>query len=653
MRFTTCLSALLLAWVSSNCFAQTNSRDMKKESVIWDQLSATAPAALDDFKHATASLDSGDFKTAASLYQKVIDVAPEFDPALRRLGMSLAESGDVTHGLATLERAVQIKRSSENLSALAQVLAFPGKDKTAPPEAQRRALTLIREAVQKSPEPDVAYFYQQAEIASAVGEDGDFRAATRQLVENFPNVAVSHYFNALVAARDERWTEAEDEIRRAGKLGLPPDVVKEFLDSGIHTRASVWRYVRYSAYLVIAWMTGLLLLFVLGKGLSRSMLRSIEHDSGPDNLRKIYRKLIGIAGVYYYVSLPIVVLLLLAVVASTFYAFMTLGRLPIRLLVILAVVSLGTIYKMVQSLLIKVKPADPGRILTREEAPGLWALTEEVAKDIGTRPVQEIRITPATEVAVYERGSRAEKANDRATRILILGVGTLNGFRTSAFRAVLAHEYGHFSHRDTAGGDVALRVNDDMLKFAYAMAQAGQAVWWNLGFQFVRIYHFLFRRISHGASRLQEVLADRVAALKYGADAFEEGLTHVIRRSVEFPAVAGREINLALEGSRALQNLYDLQVESAPSFDEEVQGVLNRPTSEDDTHPSPHERFRLVRRIGMERKADGSDQAMVWELFGNRQALTEEISGAIDKSLDRSARPVAESDVPKFREIDL
>jgi Zn-dependent protease with chaperone function len=116
----------------------------------------------------------------------------------------------------------------------------------------------------------------------------------------------------------------------------------------------------------------------------------------------------------------------------------------------------------------------------------------------------------------------------------VLGVGLLQGFEQGAFRAVLAHEYGHFSHRDTAGGDIALRVRQDMMKFATAMAERGQAVWWNLAFQFLRIYSFLFRRISHGATRLQEVLADRVAAHNYGAAQFEEGLRHVIQRDIEF-----------------------------------------------------------------------------------------------------------------------
>src|SRR5437016_4144654 len=145
-------------------------------------------------------------------------------------------------------------------------------------------------------------------------------------------------------------------------------------------------------------------------------------------------------------------------------------------------------------------------------------------------------------MAVYERGSRRERARDCAKRVLILGVGVLNGFSQRAFRGVLTHEYGHFSNRDTAGGDIAFRVNQDMIKFAVAMAENGQAVWYNVAFHFLWLYHFIFRRITCGATRLQEVLADRVAARLYGAPAFEEGLTHVIRRSVEFNHFAAGEI---------------------------------------------------------------------------------------------------------------
>ena len=43
-----------------------------------------------------------------------------------------------------------------------------------------------------------------------------------------------------------------------------------------------------------------------------------------------------------------------------------------------------------------------------------------------------------------------------------MGIGLLPGFSQDSLRAVLAHEYG-LSHRDTAGGDVALRVNQDRI----------------------------------------------------------------------------------------------------------------------------------------------------------------------------------------------
>src|SRR5262249_15784198 len=214
---------------------------------------------------------------------------------------------------------------------------------------------------------------------------------------------------------------------------------------------------------------------------------------------------------------------------------------------LLVIGAIVTIAVMIKSLFIRVKSADPGRALQRTEAEGLWNLAEEVAQSVGTRPIDEIRITPGTELAVYEVGTWRQKIGNGADRILILGTGVLNGFKQNDFRCVLAHEYGHFSNRDTAGGDIALRVRNDMLKFYFAMRDAGQATWINAAFHFLRIYHFIFRRISHGATRLQEILADRVAAQIYGAPAFEGGLTHVIRRSIEFEAAANEEIKQSIE----------------------------------------------------------------------------------------------------------
>src|SRR4029453_17876694 len=193
-----------------------------------------------------------------------------------------------------------------------------------------------------------------------------------------------------------------------------------------------------------------------------------------------------------------------------------------------------------------------------------------------------------------------------------------------------AHEYGHFAHRDTAGGEVALRVRRDITMFAIALYQRGQAAWWKLAFQFLRVYAFLFRRISHGAIRLQEVLADRMAAHVYGPAAFEEGLRHVIARSVEFETAVTMELRRAAQARRPVPDLYALPpLPTLASMDVEktIADAISRQTTEDDTHPSPSDRFRLVRDVSY--NGGRPESTPVWDLFAARHQLTAEMTAAV------------------------
>src|ERR1700722_2214190 len=622
-------------------YAQQPTRDAKKEQAICAHLAATTPAAVDTFKRATAAMDRRDDQQAAQLYREVLKQAPQFTPAMRRLGLSLVGLGQLDEAMPLLENAVRIERSPENLISLAQTLAYPGENKQGTLEQKERALDLAKEANALDRSNDSSYPALTAQIALEVKHDADFRQATDQLVRKYPNQMITHYFNAIRQAIDENWIAAEDEIKQAGRLGMPARGVQAFLDSGIHTRATAWRWGYFAAYLLAAWIVGLLILFIAGKVFSKLTLRFIENadsnstvSSAETALRQYYRRLITVAGTYYYISIPFVMFLVLAVTAAIVYGFLYIGHIPIKLVLILVLGAVVTIYKMIHSLFVKVNNEEPGRSLKPEEAPGLWNLTKEVAEKLETRPLDAIRVVPGTEMAVYERGSYRVRRNGMGQRTLIMGLGLLPGFDQNPFRAVLAHEYGHLSHRDTAGGDVALRVNQDMMKFAYAMARAGQAVWWNIGFQFLRLYHFLFRRISHGATRLQEVLADRAAARLYGAKPFEDGLRHVVRRQIEFKQLAGSEIRAALAANRGLRNIYVLEAPSDKTLEESIEQAINRQTSEDDTHPSPVDRFRLVSRIACPNH--GGPSGPMWDLFADREALTAEMSREIENRVKRS-----------------
>jgi len=59
------------------------------------------------------------------------------------------------------------------------------------------------------------------------------------------------------------------------------------------------------------------------------------------------------------------------------------GVFMIPIVVILALGALLTVYSLVRSLFIKVESEDPGRPLSQTEAPGLYALTREVAQAVG------------------------------------------------------------------------------------------------------------------------------------------------------------------------------------------------------------------------------------------------------------------------------
>lgn len=125
-------------------------------------------------------------------------------------------------------------------------------------------------------------------------------------------------------------------------------------------------------------------------------------------------------------------------------------------------------------------------------------------------------------------------------------------------------------------------------------------------------------------------MADRVAVYHYGAEAFRTGLTHVIRREIEFTSLYDAEINAARADCRVMQNLYELKAEGETHVKELealVAEAIARPTTEDDTHPSPKERFELAAKIRS--LPNFPVRGVVWDLFTDREALTAEMNKLI------------------------
>jgi hypothetical protein len=113
--------------------------------------------------------------------------------------------------------------------------------------------------------------------------------------------------------------------------------------------------------------------------------------------------------------------------------------------------------------------------------------------------------------------------------------------------------------------------------------------------------------------------------------AFEEGLTHVVRKSVEFNYTANLEINESANSRRALQNIYELQTVDNPDLQEAIAKSLESETTEDDTHPSPKDRFRYIKKVVV--SGEQPARGMVWDLFKDKEALTREMTTMIQNQL--------------------
>jgi Zn-dependent protease with chaperone function len=212
-------------------------------------------------------------------------------------------------------------------------------------------------------------------------------------------------------------------------------------------------------------------------------------------------------------------------------------------------------------------------------------------------------------------------------------MGALSGLTQGQLRAILAHEYEHFNNRDTAGGNLVQMVQRSLYNIARNLVSAGLATWYNPAWWFVTIYNRIFLRITLGASRLQEILADRFAALAYGAQNLAGGLQQLIRQNLTFAFQVEAEVKQAGEQQRGLHNLYDLPpVEDAGALEKALAENMSRHFSAFNSHPAPHERLVLIECVKTENPPD-DDPRPAWELIERAGQYQEEATVLLGKRL--------------------
>jgi Zn-dependent protease with chaperone function/tetratricopeptide (TPR) repeat protein len=481
----------------------------------------------------------------------------------------------------------------------------------------------------------------RCEVALRAADADTLKDCVSTLRRIAPSLPATHLYAALEGATRSDWDAAEEDLDRALAAGAKPEAVAD-LRRRIRDAEPWWtRYWKRALVVLGVWLAGLALLFALGVTLGRIATRAARAPATEATgratgmsavLRGTYSSVIALCCAYYYLSIPLVLLLVVSIGGGIVYGIFALGFIAPKLFFIIGFVVLVTIGAMLRGAFVRVKAEDPGLPLELTQHPKLARLLEEVARAIGARNVDRVFIVPEATVSVFERGGMVKQLRGQGERCLIIGAAVLEGMSLGELRAILAHEFGHFSNRDTAGGQFALAVRNSLSSTLLRLAHGGAASHANPAWLFVTGYWQLFLRISQGASRLQEVLADRWATYTYGAENFVRGLRHVVRASIEFSEHVESTVSELAKSKAPLANLYRYEP-SPPAtgqrpLDELVEEALNRPASPFDSHPPPQERMALVRALRTEQAsaARPDDETRAWDLFENQAKVEEQLT---------------------------
>ena len=179
----------------------------------------------------------------------------------------------------------------------------------------------------------------------------------------------------------------------------------------------------------------------------------------------------------------------------------------------------------------------PGPLLREEDEPELFAAIDEIARATGQKKPDLVYAVPQVNAFVTHRGGFLGIG---AKRVMGIGWPLLQNLTVNEFKAVLAHEFGHFHGGDLRRGPVIYRMREAMGRVIMSMEGHGRLqkpfLW----------YGNRFMAMTQIISRRQEYNADALAAKTVGAQPLINGLRKVGATAQAFDIYWEQEISSLL-----------------------------------------------------------------------------------------------------------
>jgi Zn-dependent protease with chaperone function len=603
---------------------------------------------LTTYEALSRRLDAGD-RTAKAEAKAFLEANPGNPRSHYLVGVALLLAGDTGLGRQELELALEMGiRPAKRRGGLLAILA-----KAWIPDDKLRAYAYATEALRLLPERtdllrllaqlDLEYNFAAArpkfeEIARRSPDDGDVQAEL-----------------AILRWKLGDHPGAMDAVRRATSLGVTRPFFSTLESMDRRERWSKAGVIGLAVALVLLWV-GLGLIALAGSLLSRTELGALADvksrlDTGvrtaqESRIERAYGAVVLAAIVLLVVALPVLLAVTIGVTVGVVWLMFQI-HVTFPFVILLLILGAGaTTWGILRALFIRLEP--PGKhALTRADEPRLYALLDEVAEVAHSAPVREVVIGPGPNIGVLERGSTLAVLLGRGVRVLALGYAGMQALTIGELRAILAHEYGHFSHGETRLVPVICRVQLVSFLMLQGVSRSGWMAYLNPAFWFLRAFLAVFHGLNSARDRRRELLADRIAALAYGGDAFERALSTVTYAAQDLERTVALLLTLRAMGL-AQDGLYGLQELKRRDFPPPLRRAIerDRPTSPYDSHPPNEERIERIRGI-QGRIADDGSPAL--ELLSDPGRLATEMSAELlgeihfpDPTLPLPPRPLEE-----------
>jgi Zn-dependent protease with chaperone function len=460
------------------------------------------------------------------------------------------------------------------------------------------------------------------------------------LCRRFPDEAGLHAAHAVILHFSGRDGEAALALDRVERLGASPE---KFIDAAgvleIRRTGSVAQTTRFWRTVALTACAGALLwiatMFVMGAALAICIPRvpRLAHSTGFSRsrrevwLERFYLLVLSLGLLVFYASVPVVAAGVLAVTLALF-----------GLLLVVRVVHVGVLHRglwatwhVMRCAFLGPQRGGFGIAATGEKHPRLFETLRAVAERLQTRPVDTVYLTPFSSIGVHDEGRGPFGLFGKRQRVLEVGISTLPVLTRAEFEAILAHEYGHFSHRDTFYSRFIFQVSASLATSLAVMNAAGGILnYINPFYWFWWLYLRAYTLLATGFSRYREFLADRRATAAYGRKAFVSGLTKVAVDGAIVSSAVCANVEHLLKQGKAFTNAFDAfrqhreGTEMVASRERLLEEIRQAKPKWFDTHPTFSERVAAVADFPDLEPASETDFAIL--LLDDHQTVEAELT---------------------------